>query len=383
MSDTKKVLEKVPKRRLHPTDGLAVTAKVWATAHDYHRLRLHAHQALAHAPGVLLGLEVIASDPPDSTVYLLPGIALAPDGEFVVVEEPVAYDLGTADGSLTLWLTYTEGQPHTASDPEAGEVAYVPAHFSVEAQPGHVAVSGVELARMRRAADDAPLTDAVDPESPTFNEIDLRFRRELAGAVPLPARMAVSRLGADRDDANVPSAYERGAQTLSRALRHAGRTPLWVDVAVPLGGQPDDYDVLYLVVETADVETAALNALYDYLQQGGTVLIEVSAEAQSEEVEAAVFDMLGSLGITLEPVAPGHALLERPHLFAAPPGGERSDASAPRLMVGEGVIFSRAGVGMTWGGHGWEAPPTRAEIRAAHEWGENLVRYAQVRSSEK
>lgn len=379
MSDKKKkMLERVPKRRLHPTDGLAVTAKVWATAHDYHRLRLDAHQALAHAPGVLLGLDIIASDPPDSTVYILPGIALAPQGEIILVEEPVAYDLGTADGPLTLWLTYAEGPPHSESDPEAGEVAYVSAQFGVEAQPSHIPVEGVELTRVRRTADDAPLTDAEDATFPTPNEIDLRFRRELRPPVA-PAWLAVSCWGED----DALGAYTAGARALGQALRHAARTPLWVDVDIALDRAPGDYTALYLVVGTADVETEALNALYDYLQTGGTVFVEVGTEDEDATVEAAVFDMLGSLGITLEPVTAGDALLTTPHLFATPPGAEPDDADTPALMTGGGVIFSRARLGAAWGGQRAGTPLTRAEIRAAHEWGENLIHYALARHNEE
>ncbi len=373
MSDKKKVLERVPKRRLHPTDGLAVTAKVWAKAHGYHRRRLHAHQVLAHAPGVLVGLEVIASDPPDSTVYILPGVALAPTGEFIIVEEPVAYDLGTADGPLTLWLTYAEGQPHTESDPEAGEVAYVSAHFGLEAQSSRVLVEGVELARVHRTAVDASLTDAEDATFPAPNEIDLRFRREPRPPAP-PAWLAVSCWGED----DALASHVAGARALGQALRHAGQTPLWVDVDVSLGEIPAGYSALYLVVGTMEVETAALNALYDYLQDGGLVFIEIGVADGDGTLEAAVFDKLGSLGVTLAPVSGDHALLTKPHRFAAVPGAPK-DAEQPALMLGDGVVFSRAGLGAAWEGHRDGTPLVRAEIRAAHEWGENLVHYARAR----
>ncbi|MGC9400153.1 MAG: hypothetical protein ACP5HM_13585 [Anaerolineae bacterium] len=379
MSDKKKVLEKVPKRRLHPTDGLAVTAKVWATAHDYHRQRLEVHQALAHAPGVLLGLNVIASDPPDSTLYILPGVALTPSGEFIVVDKPVTYDLGDAEGALTLWLTYAEGPPHSESDPETGEIAYVPAQFGVEAQPGHVTVAGVELARVRRTTGEAPLTNAKDAAFPAPNEIDLRFRRE-----PRPpltsARLAVSRWSADAKEVQRP--YAAGAKALAQALRHAGHTPLWVDVNVPLDGGLNGYTALYLVAEQTDVETETLNALYEYLQAGGTVFIEVGVKDEDGAVEAAVFNALASLAITLTPPEDDHPLLTTPHLFAGLPGTAPVEPDTATLLVGKGVVFSRGKVGPLWGGQGDAAPVTRAEIRAAHEWGENLIRYALRRRHE-
>jgi hypothetical protein len=100
-------------------------------------------------------------------------------------------------------------------------------------------------------------------------------------------------------------------------------------------------------------------------------------------VETAVFDMLGSLGITLEPVTAGDALLTTPHLFAVPPGAEPDDADTPSLMTGGGVVFSRTGLGAAWRGQRAGAPLTRAEIRTAHEWGENLIRYALARKTDK
>jgi hypothetical protein len=217
------------------------------------------------------------------------------------------------------------------------------------------------------------LTDAEDAAFPAPNEIDLRFRRELQPRVA-PAWMAVSRWG--EGDALAP--YVRGARALAQALRHAGRTPLWVDVDVPPDGTLAGYTALYLVVGTAEVETAALNALYDYLQTGGTVFVEVGAPDADGTLEAAVFDKLGSLGVNLAPVPDDHALLTTPYRFAAVPGAPE-DAEQPALMMDNGVVFSRAGLGAAWEGHRDGTPLTRAEIRAAHEWGANLVHYAQAR----
>ena len=373
MNDKKKQIQIAPKRRLHPTDGLAITAKIWAKAHDYHRLSLHAHQSLIHAPGVLLGLEVISSEPPESIVYILPGIALSPHGEFIIVEEPVAYDLGSSKGALTIWLTYAEGPPQSENDPESGAVSYVSAQFGVEAQPSHIMVPGVELARVHRTTGKAPIKDALVSHLPQSNEIDLRFRAELS-VPPSPARMAVSRLG--KDGKNDISAHKTGSRWLAQELRHAGQTPLWVDVDIPLDNTLNSYNLLYLVMGSAEVETEVLNSLYDYLQNDGIIFIEVAAPDEKSIVEAALFEILGSLGITLEPVTKDHRLMTSPHLFATIPGAAQEDNENAPLLIGEGIIFSRAQLGAAWCGRRSGALLTRAEIRAAHEWGENLIRYA-------
>ncbi len=74
--DNKDLLQEFPAKRIKPVDGLAVTAKVWEEAHEYHRQRQRFHAMLNHGAGVVTGLEVIASDPPDTAVYVQPGIAL-------------------------------------------------------------------------------------------------------------------------------------------------------------------------------------------------------------------------------------------------------------------------------------------------------------------
>ncbi|MEA3309344.1 MAG: DUF4159 domain-containing protein [Chloroflexota bacterium] len=362
-------------KRLHPTDGMAVTAKVWAEAHAYHRFRQQAHFALLHGAGILSGLEVIASDPPDSTVYILPGSAVTPDGELVIVPEPVTYNLGAAEGELVLWLTYAESQPRLESAPAAGERFYVHSQFGVEAQPVTVAATGVELARVRRPADSAPITDAKNAKYPLPAELDLRFRHEISAQRPPVARLGVCYLG---DEAG---GRDAGVRALARALRHAGH----ISVQVDLGIAPADfatYTVVYLVVAGAlQVEAELLNTLYAYLQAGGTLFTEVVPSADEDKVpasEAAFFEMLNSLGISLEPVKAEHPLLTNPHLFAVPPfcGLVAEDAAAPLLLAGGGVIFSRGDYGRLWGGQCAGLTPSRASIRDAHEWGENLVTYA-------
>ncbi len=91
-----------------------MTAAVWKEAHDYHRQQQRFHALLSHGPGIITGLSVLASDPPDSTLYILPGMAVDPEGETIVVTEPVAYDVGLAHGLQYLLLSYEQSRP-TAS----------------------------------------------------------------------------------------------------------------------------------------------------------------------------------------------------------------------------------------------------------------------------
>ena len=70
------LLNSYPLKRIKPSDGLAITAEVWEEAHEYHRHNHRYHTMLGHGPGILSGLEVIASDPPDTSIYISPGVAI-------------------------------------------------------------------------------------------------------------------------------------------------------------------------------------------------------------------------------------------------------------------------------------------------------------------
>ncbi|MFP4345111.1 MAG: DUF4159 domain-containing protein [Anaerolineales bacterium] len=373
MATNNEIIRAFPAKRLHPIDGLAVTATIWGEAHAYHRLREVAHNRLAHGPGILVGLEVIASDPPDSSVYILPGLAVAPTGEIIIVEEPVAYSFGSSEGNLQLLLTYGESQPRV-EDSTDEERLYIHAQFGVEAQPLNSGVEGVELARVRRRGDDAPITDPDDPEQPAENEIDLRFRRELTPTSSKPAHLGVVYLGEKAE------AHGQGVRALGQALRAQG-TPLWVDDDLGLDGGWSGYTLLYVVGRGAfEVSRETMTALYDYLQEGGSIFMEScgSGEEDTAAAFAAFQELLDSLGIQVEPVERGNPLLNSPHIFATPPQGCASPTE-PLLLAGEGVLLSRADYGCLWQGGPTDNPAERESIRAAQEIGANIVTHAVER----
>ncbi|MEE8392266.1 MAG: hypothetical protein V3S14_15930, partial [Anaerolineae bacterium] len=57
-----------PAKRIKPVDGMAVTAQVWEEAHNYHQQQQRFHTMFYHGAGIVTGLEVIASDPADTSV---------------------------------------------------------------------------------------------------------------------------------------------------------------------------------------------------------------------------------------------------------------------------------------------------------------------------
>jgi hypothetical protein len=363
-------LEAFPIRRIKAEDGMAVTADVWDEAHDYHRQRQRYHDLLHHGSGIVAGLEVIASDPPDSSVYILPGVAIDPQGQVILLTEPVAYDVGAAHELLHLLLTYEESRP--ARDQEDGPL-YVHAQFGIEAMRDLPDTPHLELARIRRRDRDATIADARNPEFPGMNEIDLRHRREMSPSTGESISLAVCYTG------GAPNGKQgHGLANLARSLRSSGRQ-VWVDDHVPLTSDLDQYALVYLVGHDAfQLSRDEMNALYAYLQAGGTVFIESCRKGTDESepaADASFADVLASMGIELQPVERGHRLLAEPNLFAAVPAGFETGGT-PSLQIGGGVILSTYDYGCLWQGDRRDGPAAREEIRAAMEWGDNLLTYA-------
>lgn len=373
----KELLQSFPTKRIYPVDGMAVTAEVWEEAHAYHRRQQQFHTRWAHGAGIVVGLEVIASDPPDSSVYIQPGIAIDSRGRTIVLPEPLAYDLGESRGRLYLLLTYAESPPQAEDNQEDGP-RYVSAHFGLEAVSTLPETPHVELARIRRQGREAAIVDAKDPAHPVENEIDQRFRRPIGASAQPAVSLAVGYMGG-------PSGrrHGQGASNLAHALRRSGAL-VWVDDGVPLGAGLEDYALVYLVAEDAfQLSRDEMNALYAYLQEGGTLLIEScrhGTEGTAPPSDASFADLLASLGVQLEEVPGGHSLLREPFLFAAPPPGFETEAEAERqFLIGEGVLFSTYDYGCLWRGERRGRAASREEIRAAMEWGSNIVAHALAR----
>ncbi|RMG65564.1 MAG: DUF4159 domain-containing protein [Chloroflexi bacterium] len=369
-------LKQIPARRLKPVDGLAVTAEVWEEAHDFHRLNQRAHHLLGHGCGILAGLDVVASDPPDSTVYIRPGAAIDANGELIVLSQPVAYDLGQAQGDLHLLLTYAESDPTPAPNGDSTRL-YVQIGYQVEACPVVPDALHIELARVRRQGRQSPVRNAADPAHPGLNEIDQRARRRVGGIARDVAGVAVCYVGEPALKEQARAGYLAGIDAMARAASRGGATDFWVDDDVPLTGPLDRYVLVYVVgLGGFQMSPEAMKALYAYLQAGGTVLWEGCHRAgDGAAADAAIREVLGSFGMQPVEVTPGHPLLSTPWLFGAPPSGYDADEPG-QLWIHDGLIVSRSDYGSLW--QGWRAgrPATREEIRAAHELGANVLAYA-------
>ena len=362
------LLQVFPVKRIKPVDGMSVTADVWGEAHEYHGQQLRFHAVSAHGWGIVNGLEVIASEPPDTSVYILPGVAVDRTGQTIVLPQPVAYDVGREmEGLIYLLLNYGESRPRPAdgTGPGSGPL-YVHAEFSIVARTQLPATPYVELARVRRRGRIDPFLDARNPTQPGLNEIDLRYRRELGA--PQDATIGVCYLGQ-----KVDRRLGGGAINLARTVNRLGYAYVSVYDDVPLAPGVETNTLIYLVGQgDFELSPGQMNGLSNFVKRGrGTLLLE-----SNDPVSEAVFTtFLGDTEMVPQPLAGGHRLLMDPYVFSAPPPGFSAQANA-EVLVTEGVIFSKARYGLIWRADGSETLPSRERIRAALEWGCNIVGYA-------
>ncbi|MEM7530889.1 MAG: DUF4159 domain-containing protein [Chloroflexota bacterium] len=409
---TQELIRLYPTKRIRAIDGMAVTSELWEEAHEYHRNLLQFHSILHHGTGIVTGLEVIASDPPDTSIYLQPGIAIDSVGQTLVVPEPQSYDLGNASGMLYIVLTYTESPPRpdeTDMNADALNVTaplYIHIHYSLEALNKPPDTPYVEVARIRRTSGGQLIHMPKDPSKPHANELDLRFRQEIGAPGLDMASVGIVFLG-NAQNSDAAQKHEQGWENLARTLRTTGHQKVWVDAHLPLDQSLNNYTILALVAEGPfQLSVDQMNVLYEFLRNGGTIFFEGcrrnagqtpnrgsglgfggrSGGDDGNGADESFRQILASIGVldSMRPVPMGHEILQSPHLFGAPPDGFESQGT-PSVQIGSGdlgagVIVSTYDYGCLWAGERRnQRYATRNEIRNAIEWGHNCIDYAQAR----
>lgn len=377
------LLRQNPRRRISPFDGMSVTADVWQEAHDYHHFQQRMHALNGHGVGILAGLEVIASEPASQTVYILPGAAIDPGGNLILVDQPAPYDLGRyADGVLHLLLTYSETRPQPQNGQHGDHPFFVYTGYSVETIVGRPDSPQVELARIVRQGvgqgRDTPITDATAFHRPGVNQIDLRFRPEIAPLGRTTVLVGVAYLSRPGD----PS-HSRGVAHLARSVSMQPEMRVLVNDGVDLAGDLGEYTLLCLAAQDAFTPDERVVAnLRAFVDGGGTLFVESCHRegGQRPAADASFAGLVRQLGRSPRPVQRHAPLLSEPFFFAQPPDGYETHG-APSLHEGDGVVVSGWDYACLWQGERRSGGATREEIRAAMEWGHNLLLYAWQRRS--
>lgn len=360
-----------PQQRIKAYDGMPVTADTWEKAHSYHRSALQSHHLFFHGEGILMGLEVVASDPADHIIYVLPGVAVDGAGQLIVLAEPVAYDLGNeVEGPLFLVISHRESTTAVEKSLKQGLPQSINDEFLLIARAQVPEGEWVELARFQRESRSAPIRDAASPQKPGLNEIDLRYRRRTLAAKEKQVTAATAYLGKVKE-----KAYGAGLARLCSELRAGYQVNLVVDDDLPVDPGLLGYDAIFLVAQGAfKLQEAQASGLKGYLQGGGVLLME----ALDEEALESFRTVLTQFKTPLQPPAAGSPLMAAPYLFAAPPPGYHETG---QLWEGSGILLSTYYHGRIWNGEMESRLPQRHELRSAVEWGANLVNYILERKA--
>jgi hypothetical protein len=355
-----------PSRRIKPFDGMEITAEVWEESHNYHTQSLQFHNHFFHGLGILSGLEVVASDPADNMVYIMPGTAVDPLGRMLVLAEPVAYDFGdAATGTLYLSLSYREKERAAKAASEEAP-RYLEQDFVLTARASLPTQTQIELARLTRATRNAPISNAADALLPQRNEIDLRYRLQVPLKELNKLSAGVVYLGKVKN-----KTHGRGLSAMAEELNERSAWSLIVEDNLKLDKSVLSYGLLYLVVEGEITwDEAQISTLKAFLDQDGLLFIENSDKAAADATQK----LCEQLKINLKPVRKEHALLSKPWHFAEAPAGFGKEGE---LQAKDGVVVSSFNYGRLWFGECAEGTPSREAMRSAMEFGQNLVTYLE------
>ena len=354
---TTNLLQLFPARRIKPFDGMAVTAETWETDHHELRSSRKAHDLAFHGSGIITGLDVLANDPPDRVVFISPGAAIDPDGNVIVLPERVAYDFGSSiEGPLTLYITHGERE---VAGVEADSVM-IQSEYVISARSEAPKKPSVELARVTLRNTNDPIRMAADTAHPAHGELDLRLRNQVGVAQPRKVRIALCELTAPEKELHASWDH------MLRAANTRGITQYLLDTGVLITDQMGQYDLIALAGRGNFRLTPEMQAhLRGYLDAGGKLLVE-GLDAEGNEAFGAILD---GMGIVFGQDQLANNLQTAPHFFPSACEGHLG----AELALGQGVIFSKAGHSLAWGGYAQSQHPTREAIRAAHEWAENMI----------
>jgi hypothetical protein len=310
-----------------------------------------------------------------------PGFGIDPEGQSVVLPEPVSFTLEERGQSY-----FTLSFLRTADRKSAVTVGGGQQHYRLVEGRNVVATEDLpttpylELARIYRTAKDKAIRDASNPFDPGNDELNLLNRR-----IAFPhcyADVSVGEMSyVPKSD---PSAWKPNRAGLWHLLREGNGRGFHLDFTGPLNlraALPNPAPVLLYVAGAQGFQPLAdaeMDGLRRFLEGGGLLLGEASGG--SAEFAGSFRELAGRVGANLQPVGPGDPLLTAHHVFSAPPRGAQETGT---LSVDDtcGVLFSTYDYGAACQGglSDLNSPDARERIRQAQEFGLNIIAYAARR----
>lgn len=360
------LLNNFPNKRIKPYDGMSVTADVWNQAHEYHQRVNQAHNLFFHGAGILIGLEVVASDPPDRMVFILPGVAVDSNGKVIVLSEPVAYDLGDeVEGPLYLTIIHRESSQGVKKNSGGSNLSFIQDEFLITARQSLPENPMVELARFTRENRKSPINDATETKTPGLNEIDLRYRRRIQMQSEHLLTAAVIYLGEIKNPV-----HGKGLMRVTDEIRRKNQINLVVDDHTQLDRGILGYSFLYLVGKGKfQLTKTQIKGLQGYISLGGFLLMESCNSVAEESFKNMMNEIELPVSTSIENP---HPMLNSPNYFVTPPNGFEKEG---KLILSAGGVLSSYNYGQLWAGEGNDRIPTREELRSASELAENIIQF--------
>jgi hypothetical protein len=364
---------------IEPFNELPIDAEIWREAHSQHLVHRLLHQAGTHRPGVVYGLEVFASKSKERTVVVAPGIGVDSEGRTMLLSEPVTFVL-EEKGQTYITLAYEDNVDSKSAVVVGGGKKY---YRLVE---GRQLVATrelpktpyLELARIDRSGAAKAVKEAANPFDPAEDEINLLYR-----AVAFPHCYADGAVGElcflPKAD---PSAWKPNRAGLWNLLREGNGRGFHLDftglynLRAASGREP-----LILYVAGGDefqpLTDDQFEGLRRYLGDGGLLFGEASKG--SDAFAKGFGEVAKKAGATMKKVAKDSPLLSAHYMFSSAPQGGNDGALTADLDAG--VILSTYDYGAAWQGDVSkpDAADSRERIRAAQEFGLNVISFAAKR----
>lgn len=371
---------------IRPFNELPIDAEIWRQAHDHHHLHRYLHAVAAHRPGVVTGLEVVASQVKERTVVVAPGVAIDSEGQTLVVSTPVPLEVDRVRGNVYVTLAFQrERDVYSAITVGGGQEHYreMEGHklITVKELPK---TAYIELARIYSSSADKPVKDAANPSTPAFDEVNLLFR-----PLAFPHCYADTAVG---ELSYVPKAttslWNPNRSGLWNLLRegsgrgfHLGFTGTLSLKALAAGQDVGPEPSLLYVAGRQGFQPLGepeQEGLKKFLAGGGLLFGE--AGLGNAEFAEGFKELAGRMGAKLRPAAKSHPLLTAHYVFSGPPPGGQSQGELLADMD-VGIVFSTYDYGAAWQGEieKPDAPDARERIRQAQEFGLNIIAAAAGR----
>ncbi|UCC17321.1 MAG: DUF4159 domain-containing protein, partial [Dehalococcoidales bacterium] len=290
--------------------------------------------------------------------------------------------------------------------PEGGQPTRIIEAYRIQEREKFPDEPYLELCRIDFDPAEKTIRDIGKSSKPGKNEIDLRFRQEVAQqAIPQVVRSSTSEKAPVqvKESPNQPQEtiaigyavlgeaekdlHFAGLQNLVNEVNHQTSFEISLVDNITLDKGIDQLAIIYLTgnsqFELGEKEQGALS---EFLESGGVIFGEGCAEGQqgtsskgSKEFGLAFNQLAGLLNCKLEVVQRSHPLLSACHVFAeVPPGIEPA-----MLLEGGQMVYSGSDYGCSWQGGLDDKPLSRDIIRCSFEIGTNIITYARMMKAAK